>query len=190
MTMNYLDFDHTLKRRIWGSRGGKGRRWSLTFILVGCLATCAASLWLAAQAFERQREISDQEASSQRSLQHLSAPNSLQSAPPHGTVLTDDERKALNRVIRRLNTPWPEVFETVERLTPNDIAILRMEPDETGVLTIEAEALSIDKILAFASQLSHQGAFGNLALQRHDTNEQDLNQPARLSFQLHLNEGK
>lgn len=188
--MSNLDFDPTLKRRIWGSRGGKGRRCSMTLILAACLVIFAVSVWFAVQAFERQRETIDQEALLQTSLQHLSGQDSLQSAIPHGVELSNEERKALNRVVQRLNTPWPEVFETVERHTPSDIAILRIEPDETGVLTIEAEALSIDKVLAFAGQLSHQGAFGNLALQHHDTNDQDPNQPVRLSFQLHLNEGK
>lgn len=185
MTENRLDFDPRLQWRFWGAHASPVKRGWMGFLLLASVALCIAGSWYAAQAFERRREALEQEASLQQVLRRLSDP-AARHAPQQDESLTADERKGLNRVIQHLNTPWPVVFETVEQLTPADVAILRMEPDEKGVLTIEAEATSVDKVLVFAGRLAHQGAFGELVYQHHDTNDQDPNKPARLSFQLRL----
>jgi hypothetical protein len=187
MTPNRFEFDHQLQWRFWGARAGAGRRGWMALLLLTSLALCAAGGWLAVQAFDQRREALAQEASLLQALQRLTDPAAQAVAQRRETsALKSHERKELNHVIQRLNTPWPLVFQTVERLTPPDVAILRMEPDEKGVLTIEAESLSVDKVLAFAGRLAHQGAFGELTYQHHDTNDLDPNKPARLSFQLRL----
>lgn len=189
MTKNRFDFDHQLQWRFWGARAGAGKPGWMGVLLLACIALSAAGLLIAAEAFERRRAALEQEAALQQALQQMSDPAIQQTAPPDG-ALNPDERKALNRAIQHLNTPWPVMFETVERLTPVDVAILRMEPDEKGVITIEAEAMSVDKVLAFAGQLAHQGAFAELVYQHHDINDLDPNKPARLSFQLRLKGGE
>lgn len=97
-------------------------------------------------------------------------------------------RTGLNQVIRRLNTPWPDVFESLERLTPTDVALIRIEPSGDGRLSIEAESIALDKLMAYANQLEHQDVFGAVVLRRHTTNERDPNRPARLTFQLEMKE--
>ncbi|MFC3684714.1 hypothetical protein [Hydrogenophaga luteola] len=185
MTRNRLGFDTRLQWRFWGAHASPAKRGWMGTLLMTSAALFIAGSWFAAQAFEQHREALEQEASLQKVLERLSDPAAQQPTQQH-EPLKANERKGLNRVIQHLNTPWPVVFETIEKLTPTDVAILRMEPDEKGVLTIEAEATSVDKVLAFAGQLAHQGAFGELLYQHHDTNEQDPNKPARLSFQLRL----
>lgn len=92
-----------------------------------------------------------------------------------------------NVAVSQLNIPWSDVFDGLERHVNADVGLTTLEPDtKTGMLRVQAEARSISGLLVYADQLSHDAAFYQLTLHQHETNEQDPNRPARLSFEVRL----
>ena len=101
--------------------------------------------------------------------------------------LSKDQKRNLNAVVRQLNIPWYDIFEQLEKSTPQDVALLGMEPDgQRATIKIQAESKSLDSLLAYASALQQQGIFGRLSYSKHETNDQDPNKPIRLIFELEL----
>lgn len=183
-----IRFESSPNYKFWGQQHSSRRRAGLAILLL--LATCAAA-WSAQSIWHTQQQVSllrQEEASRQADVERaLEAQRlALDLSSRLGVELTPENRRGLNRVIRQLNTPWPLVFEQIERSTPPDVAIIRMEPDGRGVLTIEVESVSLDKLVAYAGSLANQGIFGAMTYGRYEINEQDANRPARLAFQLAL----
>jgi small-conductance mechanosensitive channel len=101
--------------------------------------------------------------------------------------LNEEMRRNLNTVIRQLNTPWQDLFDQLERLTPDDIALISIEPDaRRRSIKLQAEAKMLDALLVYAAGLEQQGVFGRLTYSKYETNEKDANKPTRLSFELEL----
>lgn len=101
--------------------------------------------------------------------------------------LSQDERRQLNRVIQQLNTPWQDLFQQLERSTPQEVALISIEPDANRAsVKLQAEARSLDVLLSYAASLQFQGVLGALTYSKHETNDQDPNKPIRLSFELGL----
>lgn len=100
------------------------------------------------------------------------------------TATQDTVRVAL--AIDLLNTPWIDILQAIEQHTPEDVAILSLEPGGSGNIKIQSESPKLDRLLAHATDLQDTGPFGKLSLRRHETNEKDTNQPARLTFELNL----
>ncbi len=103
------------------------------------------------------------------------------------TELDDDTRRHLNTVVRQLNTPWQDLFNQLERMTPPEVALLSMEPDtRRDTIKLQAEAKTLDALLVYAAGLEQQGMFGRLTYSKHEINDQDPNKPTRLSFELEV----
>jgi hypothetical protein len=102
-------------------------------------------------------------------------------------ALSQEHRAAVNAVVDQLNISWHQVFEQLEDATPDNIALLSIEPDgKNSVIKFQAEAKSLDSLLLYASSLENRGLFGQLNYSKHETFEQDPNKPIRLSFELGL----
>lgn len=101
--------------------------------------------------------------------------------------LHDDTRRHINAVVRQLNTPWQDLFNQLERITPAEVALLSIEPDaHSSTIKLQAEAKTLDTLLLYAAGLEQQGLFGRLTYSKHETNDQDTNKPIRLSFELEV----
>lgn len=101
--------------------------------------------------------------------------------------LSEDKKRNLNTIVRQLNIPWYDIFEQLEKSTPQDVALLSVEPDgQRATIKIQAEAKSLDSLLAYAAGLQQQGIFGRLSYSKHETNDQDPNKPIRLIFELEV----
>lgn len=100
---------------------------------------------------------------------------------------TQEQRRGLNAVIRKLNTPWQDLFDQLEKSTPKDVALLSIEPDAARAsIRLSAEAKQLETLLTFASELQNHGVLGRLTYSKHETNDQDSNKPVRLSFELNM----
>ncbi len=191
MKNHAIRFEASPSLRMWGHAALQRRRAMSRVIL---LVTLTLAGWVTVESWHalgRLRALNNTESALQAQIARTAAQSAREVAgtTDSASALPPDSRKGINRVIRRLNTPWPQVFATIERLTPPHVAILRLEPDGHGVLTIEAESTSIDHVIAYAGDLAHQGVFGDVSYRRHSTNDQDPNRPVRLTFQLALKDG-
>lgn len=103
---------------------------------------------------------------------------------------TSLERQSLeqrNAVVNLLNTPWADVLDALESRASPDVGLTLVEPDgDKGVVRIQAEAKSIDTLLSYADDFARDPGFAGVSMRQHDTNEQDANRPARLTFEVRL----
>jgi Tfp pilus assembly protein PilN len=98
-------------------------------------------------------------------------------------VATEGQAAAVNAAILQLNLPWRALHDAVKAATPPTVALLALEPDaKRRTLRITAEARGSDEMLAYVERLQREDWFADVALTRHEINEQDPNRPIR--FQL------
>jgi Tfp pilus assembly protein PilN len=96
---------------------------------------------------------------------------------------TEAQAVAVNAAILQLNLPWRALHDAVKAATPPSVALLALEPDaKRRTLRITAEARGSDEMLAYVERLQRQDWFADVALTRHEINQQDPNRPIR--FQL------
>lgn len=106
---------------------------------------------------------------------------------PAATPASPLQQRQLNLVIRQLNTPWPQIFDALEESTPPGVALLLIEPDsQRRTLRLQAEARTLDALLAYAARLRRPPLFEDVQLVKHETLTQDANRPAQLSLQVQL----
>lgn len=159
-------------------------------LLLALLVAGMALVWLCFQVYQTQQEMQALEQAT-RNVQnnitdHINSAQKSQ-AQNKQTDLSKEELKALNNVVKQLNIPWQDIFKQLEKTIPPDIALLSIEPDaQRSQIRLQAEAESLDSLLRYASTLQNYGIFGRLNYSKHETNEQDPNKPARLTFELGL----
>jgi Tfp pilus assembly protein PilN len=103
-----------------------------------------------------------------------------QAPPPH---IADAQAQAVNATVLQLNLPWRELHDAIASATPDTIALLALEPDaKKRTMRITAEAKGSGEMVAYVASLKQQELFAQVALTRHEINEQDPNRPIR--FQL------
>lgn len=92
-----------------------------------------------------------------------------------------------NAAAAALNVPWSDIFDGLERGSAGDVGLTLVEPDaRKGALRMQAESKQLDTLIKYAQRVAADPAFGQFTLHTHETNEQDPNRPARLSFDLQL----
>jgi hypothetical protein len=101
--------------------------------------------------------------------------------------LSAPQRRAWNEVTTQLNTPWGGLLDALERATPDDVALVSIEPDAARqTVRLQAEAKTLDTLLAYAQQLAGTPTFMEAVPLKHETHEQDPNRPIRLTMNLRL----
>lgn len=146
-----------------------------------CVAYLLALGWQLVQA--------RQEAQSIR--QELLATHSISpdAATARAVILTAEQRRAWNQVARQLNTPWAALLAGLETATPDDVALVSIEPDSRrGAVRLVAEAKSLEALLAYVQALKAVEPFTDAMPLRHETNEQDPNRPIRMTINVNLRE--
>jgi hypothetical protein len=74
--------------------------------------------------------------------------------------------------VKRLATPWQELFRALEAARTDSITLHSVEPDaESGAVSIAGEAKSYLAALGYVATLSSQKAFSRVHLARHDTRD-------------------
>lgn len=193
-----LQFESTPHYTFWGRSSGILQRWlpiALLLLLLACLSWLVAqtlqvakdtqSLKMQLVEFEAADAVKPTKSTSPKTTPSRSLQRGLDQTL--AADLSEDTRRNLNTVIRQLNTPWQDLFDQLESLTPNDVALLSIEPDaRRRSIKLLAEAKTLDSLLVYAAGLEQQGVFGRLTYSKYETNEQDSNKPTRLSFELEL----
>lgn len=199
MKPSALQFESPPRYTFWGQ---SSQLWQRCMAMASLLLVAACLGWLIAQilqdakdaeSFNRQlAEIEAGNAAAKPALNTSPKKASTQAAPRAlastlAADLNEEVRRKLNTVIRQLNTPWQDLFDQLERLTPEGIALISIEPDaRRSSIKLQAEAKTLDALLVYAAGLEQQGVFGRLTYSKYETNEKDANKPTRLNFELEL----
>jgi Tfp pilus assembly protein PilN len=150
-------------------------------VLALCVAYLLALGWQLAQARQEAQSIR------QELLATLSP--SHDAATARAVILTAEQRRAWNQVARQLNTPWAALLAGLETATPDDVALVSIEPDSRrGAVRLVAEAKSLEPLLAYVQALKAVEPFADAMPLRHETNEQDPNRPIRMTINVSLRE--
>lgn len=151
--------------------------------IAAALMSCAAVAWQAWKANEQLMLARASLATLQRQkVQRMD--RAVASATPQ---LTAQQRQTWAQVARQLNTPWASLLDALEAGTPDNVALVSIEPDaRVGSVRLQVEARTLDTLLAYAKELGALPLFESVSLIKHETNEQDSNRPVRLSLDLRL----
>lgn len=108
-------------------------------------------------------------------------------APVAIPALKSEQRQAWNQLAAQLNAPWATLLAGLEAATPDDVALVSIEPDaRQSVVRVQAEAKTLETLLAYAEALERTKPFGDVVPLKHETNEQDPNRPVRVTLRLWL----
>lgn len=150
--------------------------WNLALLALLLCVAAAVTGW---QMLARQRVLAAQLAVVRA---HVAVPLTVAAAAPQALV-GEPQAAAVNAAVLQLNLPWRALHDAIAAATPNNIALLALEPDpRRRSMKITAEAKNSDDMIAYVGKLKQQELFGAVALLRHEINELDPNRPIR--FQL------
>lgn len=198
MKLASLNFESSPHHTFWGQRSQPWQRWLASISLLAPLIYLG---WIFQQSLQISQEIQILKAQiSETGSTDVEKGFTKESVlttsmkPAIGGLgktsaagLSDDTRRNLNTVIRQLNTPWQDLFNELERLTPSEVALISIEPDpRREKIRLQAEAKTLDALLTYAADLQYQGVFGRLSYTKYEINELDSNKPTRLNFELEL----
>ena len=101
-----------------------------------------------------------------------------------GPRIPEQQAAAVNAAVMQLNLPWRALQDAIGAATPPAIAMLALEPDaRKHSMKITAEAKSSDAMIAYVEELKKQELFSDVALTRHEINEQDPARPIRFQIE-------
>lgn len=165
--------------RLLGHRTPPMQRRLALAVLIAALLTAAAAGWY----WARQRAAFD-------ALQlAVSARPAAPTAAPAAAAINAADSARLNRVVRRLNTDWPAIFQALEReARPKEVAIVSLESDaERGAVRVVTEGPALDALLAHAERVQASPRFGRSQLLRIEPPDGAAQtELSRLSFDLVL----
>lgn len=96
------------------------------------------------------------------------------SAPQFAEKDFDEARQ----IIKRLSSPWKEIFAGLESVNSKNVAILSIQPDmQTGLLRIEGEAKDYAAVLTLVAQLRTTKPFSDVFLSHHEIKRDDPQHP-------------
>lgn len=177
MKRPWLKLETRAAPRLLG-RGSPAARWAgatALLLTISAFGLVVAMDWRAA---ERLATLQDQWAQATAQRQPARPPAALP-AQPRDLLLQWDQ------ITARLNVAWPELFDTLERRTPDGVAVLSLEPDARNAqVAITAESRSLPELLAYARALEGDPAVAAVRLGQHDLRAQVPGQPVRLTLTL------
>jgi hypothetical protein len=147
--------------------------WSLALLALGIIV-CISAVWrLSDLAMREARAAGDVH----RAQAALARRRPVPAAP---VVLAEARVAAINSAITQLNLPWQPLFQCLEGVKPQNVALLGLEPDgKKRVLRILAETKQPEDMLAFVQMIRAQPQLADATLIKHETNLQDPNRPIR-----------
>ena len=101
-----------------------------------------------------------------------------------GPRISEQQAAVVNAAVMQLNLPWRALQDAIGAATPPAIAMLALEPDaRKRSMKITAEAKTSDAMINYVEKLKEQELFANVALTRHEINEQDPARPIRFQIE-------
>ena len=138
--------------------GARARAGAALLLVLAATLLSAAALWNVRAHAEAQARTAALPAAA------LPAAAPASAATP---ALNAAERARINRVVRRLNTPWSAIFEALENQATPQVAVLGVETDaERGAVRVQTEGRSLDELLVHAERVQATAPFVRTRLLR------------------------
>lgn len=180
--LNSFNFQNPIGLSFWGGRSKKTYRLLSGVILFIALLTTIVSI---VNYFKKMETINMLKAQNEALENEISQfKNKLPSNKPTKNSSLDSSKE----IIEQLNWPWADVLATLEKKTPENIAIVSMEPASKNALRLQIEGTNINRLHLYAESLQNNQPFADINYIRLETNEKDSNQPYRLIFEINLHQ--
>jgi Tfp pilus assembly protein PilN len=147
-------------------------------LIAGSVVFAAVATWdsLAAAEFETRRGVVERQLAAIKEASAVARPAGL---PLDSSQVAEEFGNAL-RVSAKLNSPWAELFATLEGEIERPIGLLALDMDAARQnFTLSAEARNFDEMLAYLRFLQDCGRFAEVVLHTHQINQQDREKPIR-----------
>jgi Tfp pilus assembly protein PilN len=112
---------------------------------------------------------------------HLHGGSKATDAPAAATArgrTVEMEISEAEEVARQLATPWQKLFQSLERASSEEVALLSVQPDaQRGSVSIVGEAKEYGDVLTFARRLNQQAPLGDAHLVGTEIREADPQRP-------------
>ena len=107
-------------------------------------------------------------------------------APAAAGRAFETEISEAEEVARQLATPWQKLFQSLERASTEEVALLSVQPDaQRGSVSIIGEAKAYGDILSFARRLNQQAPLGDAHLVGTEIKEADPQRPMVFTIAAH-----
>lgn len=119
------------------------------------------------------------ERTAQSTSRTLTTKTSLSGSPRNGggSALEGQAIEAA-AVIERLTLPWPALFQALERVALDRVALLSIQPDpERRIVTLVGEAKQYEDVLAYIGSLNVVPVFRHVHLVSHEVKQDDPQRP-------------
>lgn len=88
-----------------------------------------------------------------------------------------------NRLIARMSLPWDALFNAMEQVQNNDIALLDIQPEAlTRRLSVRGEARDFPALSSYLRRLQTHNQFANVFLVSHEIDNDDPQRPIRFEI--------
>jgi Tfp pilus assembly protein PilN len=167
-----------------GARSGAASRWALALLLLSTLALLVYLLVKTAEVRSRMQQMED--AASELAERH----RMRKPAPGRVSALSERQARVADTVVDRLNVPWRQVLDDVERYTPSSVAILQLEPEAgSSSLSLLVEAKSAEDVFRYLEAMQSARSLSRLRVIKYETNLQDAAHPVRFLLKGQLVSG-
>ncbi|WP_140630095.1 hypothetical protein [Methylibium rhizosphaerae] len=176
-----FDFRDTSWPWLFGATAGPRSRAAMALLsmaLLGWLGWSVGGLVQARESVQAARErLAEQQA--QREQRQLAANRAE-------TALSPRQRHELERIVARLDIPWPLMLDDLERLTPRSVAVLQVEPDtEARRLKLVVEVRAAGDVFAYIEALRRARSLRQPRIVKQEDNTQaQPGQPRTTRFVL------
>ncbi|MCW2271411.1 hypothetical protein D3C77_01250 [compost metagenome] len=157
-----------------------------TGLAAWALLAVGASLVLGAtllqQGFSQQQEALEQQ------LQHVERqlgkrPETISSLTPAQSREQTEKLAQMRSVSQQLQRPWERLFNMLEGLPQDDVALLTLTPDaRKGQVRISAEARDLEAMLAFHKRLEASGELRDVSLLNHEIMAKQPEHPVQFNL--------
>lgn len=182
LSVVHAEFGSGSSRLVLGHRPNTAVR-VITFILVfGAVAGLAWGFMRFQQQAREHEAMREIEAAASRQLESMRQ-HPVKRVSPASTH--DPLRKRLAMVAAQINTPWPAIFDVLERGKSPKVAVIALEPvAQDGGMRLVLEGRSLEDVQEAAALLANQDEIERVKLVSHKVMEQHPNQPVRLTLDL------
>ncbi len=145
------------------------------------IALLSLGIVLATYSFIQQRQIGAEKKALQWQINDITKSGIIQtelSREPNALNNENEAIKRMSEVVQQLNTPWDQLFTTLEQATNKDIFVISVIPSlQQRSLSLQAAATDIKTAIDFTQRLSKSGALTKIHLTQEEPDEDNADFP-------------